>query len=295
MTVRPVVNRVRATAWVTAEANGLLPRLRSQAPLVLRPTRDAVYLVSAAGGPVAGDLLDLRIEVHAGAALRLRTVAASLALPGLHGGESALSVTASVAKGGVLEYLPEPMVVADGARHTTDIQVGLASGAALVLRDETILGRHGESGGACRTRLRVDYGGRPLLRHEVAVDGTDEVSLGPAVLGGHRAHGTLLFAGLSVRDPAAGVRVPGSAATSRPCPDVAVMPLAGPGVLVTALAADSLELRRLLDCPASTARQARRSVPLCAGRRLGRDGSGEDVREPAEPAGEFAVVAEAGG
>lgn len=242
MTARPV-NRVHATAWITAEAGGCLPRLRSQAPLVLRPTRDAVYLVAAAGGPVGGDLLDLRIEVRAGAALRLRTVAASVALPGLDGGESVLTVSATVAKGGVLEHLPEPMVVADGARHTTDIRVDLAAGAALVLRDEIILGRHGERGGACRTRLRVDYDGRPLLRHDVAVDGTDEVSLGPAVLAGRRAYGTLLTAG----EFAAESRAPGPPAASRARPDVAVMPLAGPGVLVTALAPDSLALRRLLD------------------------------------------------
>jgi urease accessory protein len=230
-------------AWITAEADGGLARLRSQAPLVLRPTRDAVYLVGAAGGPVGGDQLDLRIEVRAGAALRLRTVAASVALPGPDGGESVLTVTASVAKGGLLEHLPEPMIVADGARHTTDIRVDLAAGAALVLRDETVLGRHGERGGACRTRLRVDYGGRPLLRHDVATDGADEVGLGPAVLAGHRAYGTLLSAG----EFAAGSRASGQAATPPARPDVAVMPLAGPGVLVTALAADSLALRRLLD------------------------------------------------
>lgn len=264
VTALPAVNRVRAMAWITAEADGRLPRLRSQAPLVLRPTRDAVYLVSAAGGPVGGDVLDLRIEVRASAALRLRTVAASVALPGVDGGESVLAVHASVAHGGVLEYLPEPLVVADGARHTTDIQVDLASGAALVLRDEIILGRHGERGGACRTRLRGDYDGRPLLRHDVAVDGTDEVSLGPAVLAGHRAYGTVLLAGESPSYPAAPdaaamappIRAdatvisrarPGAVATARGRPDVAVMPLAGPGVLVSALAADSLALRRLLD------------------------------------------------
>ena len=40
----------------------------------------------------------------------------------------------------------------------------LAEGACLLLRDELILGRHGEKGGACRVSLRVDYAGRPLLR-----------------------------------------------------------------------------------------------------------------------------------
>jgi len=236
VTVLPAANRVRATGWIVAETDGRLPRLRSQVPLVLRPTREAVYLVSAGGGPVGGDVLDLRIEVRAGAALRLRTVAASAALPGVDGAESVLSVHASVAPGGLLEYLPEPMVVADGARHATDIRVELAAGATLVLRDEIILGRHGERGGACRTRLRADYDGRPLLRHDVAVDGTDGVSLGPAVLAGHRAHGTVLRAGEA-----------GAAVATQARPGVAVMPLAGPGVLVSALASDSLALRRLLD------------------------------------------------
>jgi urease accessory protein len=213
-----------------------------------------VYLVSAAGGPVGGDVLELRIEVRRGAALRLRTVAASVALPGLEGAESVLAVHASVAHDGVLEYLPEPTVVADGARHTTDIQVDLASGAALVLRDEVILGRHGERGGACRTRLRCDYDGKPLLRHDVVLDGTDEVSLGPAVLAGNRAYGTVLRAGESPGDPAGpyghATQTPilhGAPGTAQALPDVAIMPLAGPGVLVSALAADSLALRRLLE------------------------------------------------
>lgn len=232
------MNRVSAVACISAEEGGRLPRLRSQVPLVLRAARDAVYLVSAGGGPVGGDRLDLRIEVGPGASLRLRTVAASVALPGPDHAESRLTVRASVAPGGVLEYLPEPMVVADGARHITDIEATLASGAGLVLRDETVLGRHGEAGGACRTRLRADYDGRPLLRHEVAVDGTDEVSLGPAVLAGHRACGTVLLAGTSAGTAAAG---------APPRDDAAVMPLAGPGVLISALAHDSLGLRRLLD------------------------------------------------
>jgi len=236
VTVLPAVNRVRATAWIVAEADGRIPRLRSQVPLVLRPTREAVYLVSAGGGPVGGDVLDLRIEVCAGAAVRLRTVAASTALPGADGAESVLAVHASVAHGGMLEYLPEPMVVANGARHTTDIRVDLAVGATLVLRDEIILGRHGERGGACCTRLRADYDGRPLLRHDVTVDGTDGVSLGPAVLAGHRAYGTVLRAGEA-----------GAPVAAQAHPGVAVMPLAGPGVLVSALAPDSLALRQLLD------------------------------------------------
>jgi urease accessory protein len=275
---------VRASAALVAErgADGTtrLPVQRSQAPLILRRTPEAVYLVGGAAGPLGGDILELRIEVRAGAALRLRTAAAAVALPGRHGQESVLSVTISVAAGGRLEYLPEPTVAADGARHRTDIRVDLAAGAALVLRDEVILGRHGERGGACRTRLRADLAGVPLLRHELDVSGVDEVSLGPAVLAGQRTAGSLLCVDPDWADPdwvESDWPEPGGAKPDRAEPDgaepdgagpdwvarparenpsgygpgVAVMPLAGPAVLITALAGDALTLRRRLCLPAS--------------------------------------------
>jgi urease accessory protein len=266
---RPPRNRVTATAEIEAVAGpgGVtrLPVLASQAPLVLRRTPAAVYLVGGAAGPIGGDELALRITVGAGAILRLRSAAASIALPGLDGRESVLGVSVSVATGGRLEYLPEPAVVSAGARHATLVSVALAAGASLVLRDELLLGRHGEAGGSARTVLRVDYAGRPLLRQSLSVSGTDRASLGPAVLAGHRAVGSLLLvnaaaASLGVGgtrdgddtgdgaagDGAAGDGGTGEAADGRATPERAVMRLAGPGVLVTALADDAVTLRRRL-------------------------------------------------
>lgn len=235
-------NRVSASAAITASfdaATGVtrLRVLRSQAPLVLRRTPDAVYLVGGAAGPIGGDLLDLRIDVLTGAFLRVRSAAASIALPGLDGLESMLRVSVTVGVGGCLEYLPEPVVVSAGARHATIFAVTLDAGASLLLRDELLLGRHGEAGGVARSVLRVDYAGRPLLRQTLSVDGTEAVSFGPAVLGGHRAVGNLLFAGQVV---------PGADEAPYADATVAVMPLAGPGVLVTALADDAVTLRRRL-------------------------------------------------
>ena len=279
---------MRAVAELVAEAGPggslRLPVQRSQAPLVLRRTADAVYLVSGAAGPLGGDTLELRIEVRAGATLRLRTVAAAVALPGRYGEESRLTVTATVGPGARLEYLPEPTVVADGARHRTDVRVDLAEDAALILRDEVLLGRHGERGGACRTRLAVDrdsaLGWRPLLRHELDISGTDPASLGPAVLAGHRAAGTLFTvdpgdAGVPAKvdgvtalyefdetagtvgtvgaggtgggSGTAGTGVDGTGGGTGAEPWVAVMPLAGPARLVTALAHDTRTLRRRLE------------------------------------------------
>jgi urease accessory protein len=265
---------VKARAELVAEAGPggavRLPVLRSQAPLILRRTADAVYLASGAAGPLGGDTLELRIEVRAGVTLRLRTVAAAVALPGRYGQESRLTITATVGAGARLEYLPEPIVAADGARHRTDVSVRLAADAGLVLRDEVLLGRHGERGGACRTRLAVDrdsaLGWRPLLRHELNISGTDPASLGPAVLAGHRAAGTLFTVdpgesgvpaetdgviALYKSDEAAGAggTAEGTGADDKVIaePWVAVMPLAGPAMLVTALAHDTRTLRRRLE------------------------------------------------
>jgi urease accessory protein len=252
-------NRMTASAEIIAEpgprGRTRLPVLRSQVPLVLRRSPEAVYLVSAAAAPLGGDHLDLRIEVRAGATLCLRTVAASLALPGLDGEESLLTVTATVAAGGRLEYLPEPVVVADGARHVAGIRVSVAEGGSLVLRDELILGRHGERGGAYRASLHADYAGRPLLRQELDVSGTDAVAGGPAILSGHRAVATLLQVdpALAAVPPAAG-------------PWVAVMPLAaGPAVLTTALANDAPTLRKSLTTGLVNAAQDRAPVAGVAG------------------------------
>jgi urease accessory protein len=214
---------------VRAPGDGVtrFPVLSSQVPLVLRRTPDAVYLVGGAAGPLGGDDLTLEIEVAAGAALRVRTAAAAVALPGRDGAESVLRLRARVGAGARLEYLPEPVVVADGARHRVEVAVSLAADATLLFRDEIVLGRHGERGGSCVSRLTADLGTAPLLRHEVAVSGMDEVSLGPAMLGGHRVFASLLSVGCGT--------------DLTPGDDLAVMPLAAaPGaVLATALGVDA--------------------------------------------------------
>jgi urease accessory protein len=235
-------NRITASASIVAVAGpgGVtrLPVLASQVPLVLRRTPDAVYVIGGAAGPIGGDELSLRISVAEGAFLRVRTAAASVALPGPDGLESVLRLSVSVGPGAHLEYLPEPVVVAAGARHATVVSVSLDEGASLLLRDELLLGRHGEDGGEGRTVLRVDYAGRPLLRQSLEVSGTDQASLGPAVLAGHRAVGTLL----RVNDCPAEPSSDGPATTT----EVAVLRLAGPGILITAVANDAVTLRRRL-------------------------------------------------
>jgi urease accessory protein len=216
-----------------------LPVLASQAPLVLRACGDVVRLVAAAGGPLGGDELCLDIEVGDGARLELRTVAASVVQPDRVGHESTVTFRARVGAGGHLAFLPEPTVICAGARHRTRTYVSLAPSASLVLREELVLGREDERGGRVDALLHVDRGGRALLRATLDLDGTDVSTAGPAVLGGARTVGSLLTVDPSWVDP-----------TLRPppwChPDAAALDLEGPGRLVTALAADTVALHRLL-------------------------------------------------
>lgn len=227
-----------ARAAVTAERDGAgrtrITRLRSDGPLALRESDGVVHLIGAGAGPLGGDRLELVIEVKAGARLDVRSAAATLALPGHRAGgpPSRLTVRAHVATGARLVFSPEPSIAAAGCDHRSVAEISLDEGAELVWREEIVLGRHGEPPGRFVGRFDVMTGATPLLRHELRVD-ADAPST--AVLGDAKAVGTLLLAGTGLTD--------------RPyaTDGLAVLPLAGSGVLVTALAADSVRLRELLD------------------------------------------------
>ncbi|MEV5008226.1 urease accessory protein UreD [Streptomyces sp. NPDC055692] len=231
-----------------------ISRLRSDAPLVLRPTAAVeptgrwnpdgaahVALAAAAAGPIGGDHLRLDVEVAAGAALVVRSVAASLVLPGPHGRPSRTETHLRVAPTGTLVWLPEPVIAAGRCDHHATMRIELEPGARLLAREELLLGRHGETPGTVHQRLRVTLAGRPLHDQEFAVGPDIPGWHGPAVTGGRRALGTLL------------VITPDSPADTRPAnpapsdADTAVMRLTPTATLLTALADDALTLRRHLD------------------------------------------------
>jgi urease accessory protein len=277
---------VRASARIVArcQPDGVtrLTTLAGEAPLLLRrtgqlrpgqaaprpdaasdPTRPAprradterppaqVHLVGGAAGPLGGDELRCLVDLGPGARLEVRSVAASVALPGPHGRESSLEIHARIGEGGALSWSPQPLIAARGARHRTVTRVELAADARLVWREELVLGRDGEDPGSISTRLRVIRDGRVLLDHEVALGPRHPGSLGPSGTGGHRALGTVLIV-----DPAWGSDE-GEAQGLQGLPQIpsqddtriaiAAMRLSGPAVLVTAAAIDGLALARVLD------------------------------------------------
>jgi urease accessory protein len=219
--------------------------LDGEGPLAPRRTRGEpgeanVVLVGAMSGPLGGDRFRVEAEVAEGARLRVGSAAATLALPGQAKGEARYDVRLTVAEGGELRWLPEQLISANGSDLYVTTRADLAATARLVLREEQVLGRTGEEPGRLTSRLTVRIAGRCVLDQELscgpgAPGGWD----GPAVLAGHRAVGQIVvvrpeFAG---RRPAARVCERGAA----------VLPLAGPAVLLTAVAPDALRLRRALD------------------------------------------------
>jgi urease accessory protein len=229
---------MRARATIVAEADGRggtrLAVLRGESPLLLRRTGPrtgggvvTVHLVGGAAGPGAG--------------LDVRSVAASIALPGRPGAASScLEIHATVAEGAALRWLPEPLIAAAGCLHRTVTTLEVAAGGEVLWRDDLVCGRHGEASGDVRTDITIRYAGTTLYRHELAVGPSAPGWSGAAILGScHAAVGSAVFVGGEL--PAA----------SLPGGDAAVMPLAGPGMLATAVGADIRQVRAALD-------------PLCA-------------------------------
>ncbi|MEU6881078.1 urease accessory protein UreD [Streptomyces sp. NPDC046712] len=236
---------LRATARIAADADGGLPLLESDGPLALRRTRTTgpytrVTVVGAMSAPLGGDRLAIETEVRDGARLLVDSAAATVALPGRAAEPAAYDIGLTVGDGAVLRWLPEQLVSARGSDLRMRTTVELAPTARLVLREEQILGRHGEETGTLVTRLTVRRAGRPLLDQELAYGpGAPGGWNGGAVLAGHRAIGQLLVVDPEFEEkPMAPRTLAGNAVLA---------PLAGPGALVTVVAADALQLRRTLD------------------------------------------------
>lgn len=206
---------MKAGAAVRAEPDGSggirLPVLRSESPLLLRRTPDAVHIVGGAAGPLGGDELQLTIRVGSGARLRLRSVAASIAQPGARSGPSIMTLDVHVEAGAALDWAPQPLVVTAGAHHVVRTAVHLTGDAALRWRDVTVLGRHGEPPGLVEQELLVTHDGAELLCQQHAWgEGAPGGWSGPAVLAGARVIAselTTIPAGAPSRTPRAASRV----------------------------------------------------------------------------------------
>ncbi|MBF6176348.1 urease accessory protein UreD [Nocardia blacklockiae] len=162
---------MRTELLIRARA-GALPQIRATGGLAARRTGpDAVHLIGTAATPLGGDELDITVVVEPGARLRVRSVAATIALPGPATRKSLAHWHFEVGADAELDFDPEPTVVAGGAEHRAVTTVTLAAGARLRLRERVQIGRTGEDAGHWRGEVSADVDSLPLLRHCLELGG----------------------------------------------------------------------------------------------------------------------------
>ena len=237
---------VRADATLVAEVIGgktIYTTLRSAPPLTLRATPEGVYIVGTLAGPLGGDELTLNVTAAPEAFLEIRSSAASVVLPGPGGSPSSTSFAFDVGAGATLDWQPEPLVLARASNHRGRTLISASEGAAVIWRDEVVLGRHGEESGSLLQRLRVEVDARPVLCTEVGLGPLWAGWDGPCGVGPARCVGSLLVLGRDSSRLRSVVGAIGSQTDLR----AAVFDLDGGGVLVSVLSENPRAARSFLD------------------------------------------------
>jgi urease accessory protein len=158
-----------------------------------RPGWTRVVLVQTSAGPLGGDHIEVDVEIESGAALELTATAATLAYPASE--QASISVRCRVGAQARVAWLAQPLILAAGCNLVSNVDIDLAEGAAAVVRETIVLGRHGERAGRYQGTIRSDLSDRPLLRDEVRIDGTDPTTTLVA-LGDARVVSTLAVLGV---------------------------------------------------------------------------------------------------
>jgi urease accessory protein len=144
--------------------------MQCEVPLVVRvgASSDGVLellVVNGAAGPLGGDEFDLSLTVHEGAAVRVRSVAASMAQPGPHGDASIARTRLVVGDGARLDWQLEPTVSVRGSVHSAYTRLAVHGSGSARVADAVWLGRHGEAPGRLTLRQRLVVADSVVLDH----------------------------------------------------------------------------------------------------------------------------------
>ena len=97
-------------------------------------------IVTTSGGLVAGDRLDIRVELAPGAAAHV-TASAAEKIYRSTGRTTTIKQTLSIGPGAALEFLPPETILFDGARLRRETIIDLAPGSAFLGGDIVVFGR----------------------------------------------------------------------------------------------------------------------------------------------------------
>jgi urease accessory protein len=193
-----------------------------------------VYLLHPPGGLVGGDELRLDLRVGPGAKALITTPSAGKVYRTL--GPAARQTQAlSVEAGGSLEWLPQEIIVFDGAAATIETRVELARGARFIGAETICFGlparRERFTRGSCRQRFEIWRGPEPLFIERGQFDGGAPVL--DAAWGLAGASVLALLVAAPAPEPAV-VEALRQLATALPAPDLAAFTVLGDDELLVA-------------------------------------------------------------
>jgi len=213
--------------------------------LLFSRARDRVeaILINSAGGLTSGDQLTLRATAYEGARLSLTTQAAERAYRA-NAGAATVQTVLTAAPDATLFWLPQELILFNGARLTRQLRCDLANSARALLVEPIIFGRHamGEvlNDIDIRDEISITRNGRPLFKDRVHLCGDMRRHLRrPVIAAGSGAMVTLAYVAPDAEARGAQLRdmLPRLAGASCVAEDV---------LIIRAMAAGSLELRRFL-------------------------------------------------
>ena len=206
---------------------------------------DAVeaILLNTSGGLTGGDRFDVSAEAGEDSRLVLTTQAAERAYRSASG-VARVSTRLSAAEGATLNWLPQELIVFDGAALERRLEVELEEGAEAVVVEPVVFGRRAmgetEVAGTFRDRITLRRDGAVIYRDRIRLEGgISERLRHPAIAGGMTALASVLYHGPRAEALLDKVR--------RLLPDTGGASLIAPDLLVIRLLApDSFLLRRTL-------------------------------------------------
>lgn len=167
-------------------AKAMLPRMHGRAP--------EVVFLNTAGGITGGDRLSYTLEIGAGATATGTTQTAERAYRA-SGGVGRIDTHLALGAGAVLDWLPQELILFEGAALDRRLTVDMAEDAELVLLETLVLGR--AAMGETLTRLhlsdqrQVRRGGRLDMVETIRLGADDLARPGSAGLDGATTLATL--------------------------------------------------------------------------------------------------------
>lgn len=186
-------------------ATGLADLYQSDPCRALLPSPDpgeplTAVLITTAGGLTGGDKVKLSVTVEAGAAALCTPQAAEKIYRSPDDSAAALDLSLDIAADAALEWLPQEMILFDGARLERRIAVSLKADSRLLAGDITVFGRiaRGErfAAGSLFDRWQVRRDGRLVWTDATRLGGDTTALLDhPAGFAGAAAQAVILYQG----------------------------------------------------------------------------------------------------